>query len=89
MPGMGGVIELEHIHRYRLASMLADGRDVLDIASGEGYGSFMIAEMAKSVIGVDKAHNAITHSQATYRRDNLSFRQGWATAIPLPDASSI
>lgn len=87
MPGMGGVIELEHIHRYRLASMLADGRDVLDIASGEGYGSFMIAEMAKSVIGVDKAHNAITHSQATYRRDNLSFRQGWATAIPLPDAS--
>ena len=34
--GIGGTIENEHFHRYFLARDLCRGRDVLDIASGEG-----------------------------------------------------
>ncbi len=39
VPGVIGDIELEHLHRYYLARELALGKDVLDIACGEGYGS--------------------------------------------------
>ncbi|HNP61759.1 MAG TPA: hypothetical protein PKM72_13020, partial [Nitrospirales bacterium] len=39
VPGVIGDIELEHLHRYYLARELAVGKDVLDIACGEGYGS--------------------------------------------------
>ncbi|MFU8865992.1 MAG: class I SAM-dependent methyltransferase [Rhodobacterales bacterium] len=82
---MSQVIELEHMHRYRLAALLAEGRDVLDIASGEGYGSAMMAKVARSVIGVDLAEDAVAHAQATYGTEVLSFRQGNATQIPLQD----
>ncbi len=87
MPDLDGVVRLEHLHRYRLACYVAEGLDVLDIASGEGYGSSLLVEVARSVIGVDIAQDAIDHAQAAYARVGLSFLQGSATAIPLPDSA--
>ena len=78
---------LEHVHRYLVAREFVSGKDVLDIASGEGYGSFMLAKMARSVIGVDVAEDAVGWAQHKYRRDNLEFRKGSAVAIPLEDGS--
>lgn len=46
-----------------------------------------MAQVAKSVIGVDVSEKAICFAQANYRRPNLCFRVGDAYAIPLPDAS--
>lgn len=82
-----GDIELEHLHRYICASKLASGKDVLDIASGEGYGAAILAERARSVVGVDISDEAVKHAQQRYAGENLSYRTGSATAIPLPDAS--
>ena len=45
--------------RYLLARELAKGKDVLDISSGEGYGTAMIAEVARWAAGVDKAPEAV------------------------------
>ena len=36
LPDVKGNIELEHVHRYLLASRLSLGKRVLDIACGEG-----------------------------------------------------
>ncbi|WP_432288741.1 methyltransferase domain-containing protein (plasmid) [Aminobacter sp. BA135] len=82
-----GVIALEHLHRYKLALELADDKDVLDIASGEGYGSHMLMARARSVIGVDIDPEAVSHAQLKYRHAGLSFVQGSATEIPLEDNS--
>ncbi len=79
--------EIEHFHRYYLARQMASGLDVLDIASGEGYGSAMLAQVARSVVGVDVDPAAVAHARQTYGRDGLSFRDGSATAMPLVDAS--
>ena len=79
--------QVEHFHRYYLARSLAAGLDVLDISSGEGYGSAMLAQVARSVVGVDIDPAAVAHAERTYARDNLGFRQGDATAIPLANAS--
>lgn len=87
LPEVGGVIELEHLHRYALAKFVVAGKSVLDIASGEGYGSFIMSEAAGSVVGVDIAPEAVSHASQRYQRDNLRFLQGSAAAIPLPDAS--
>lgn len=86
IPGTLGNIELEHLHRYLIASTLCAGKSVLDIASGEGYGSAMLAEQALSVIGIDISDEAVAHAQQRYRGANLQYRQGDCTAIPLPDA---
>jgi 2-polyprenyl-3-methyl-5-hydroxy-6-metoxy-1,4-benzoquinol methylase len=78
---------VEHLHRYAMAADLCRGKDVLDIASGEGYGSNLLANLSNSVTGVDISTDVIEHASAKYVRPNLRFLQGSADAIPLPTGS--
>ncbi|ASS54325.1 class I SAM-dependent methyltransferase [Rhizobium leguminosarum] len=87
-PELNGEIRQEHMHRYAWCRELAAGKDVIDVASGEGFGSAMLAEQAASVIGVDVSGEAVTHASRRYTRENLTFKQGDAAAVPLPDGSA-
>lgn len=89
IPGMSAQIEVEHMHRYLVARKLAKGLRVLDIACGEGYGSFALAREAATVVGVDISEDAIRHAREEYgqRAANLEFVVGSAANIPLGDAS--
>ena len=87
VPQVTGQIQLEHIHRYLLAREYANEKDVLDIACGEGYGSAILAETARSVVGVDIAAEAVRHAATRYRRDNVQFRLGSCIKIPLDSHS--
>jgi len=85
LPEIGGSIELEHLHRYLFAREFVAGKRVLDIASGEGYGSALLADAAGSVIGVDISEDAVAFAKSKYSRSNLEFRAGSCAAIPLGD----
>ena len=88
VPTEAGEIRHEHLHRYAWCVRLVEGKDVLDIACGEGYGSAMLARRARSVKGVDIADDAVAHASAAYRDiSNLAFMQGDAAQIPLDDNS--
>lgn len=87
MPGMSGANELEHIHRYAIATRVAQSKAVLDIASGEGYGSNMLAQVASRVIGVDVNDDAVAHARAKYQRGNLEFRVGSCAEVPVEDGT--
>jgi ubiquinone/menaquinone biosynthesis C-methylase UbiE len=77
----------EHLHRYFYASRFAQGKVVLDLASGEGYGSNLLARIAQRVIGVDIAVTAVEHARSRYTVSNLQFIAGSVTCIPLADHS--
>jgi ubiquinone/menaquinone biosynthesis C-methylase UbiE len=85
--GISHSFATEHLHRYAIALGHAADKLVLDIACGEGYGSNLLAQKAKRVIGVDLSSEAIAHASRKYRADNLQFKQGSAAEIPLPDQS--
>ncbi len=87
IPGMTGIIELEHLHRYALAMTLSKGKRVLDAASGEGYGSNLLASVAESVTGIDISFEAIGHAKQRYSAKNLEFRQGNCANLPIDDCS--
>jgi SAM-dependent methyltransferase/peptidoglycan hydrolase CwlO-like protein len=87
IPELEGDIGLEHVHRYTIAREIAYGKDVLDIACGEGYGSELLATVARKVTGVDISGEAIAHASRKYTRPNISFAVGSCACIPLPDAS--
>lgn len=87
VPEVHGNIEIEHLHRYLQACEIAFGKVVLDIASGEGYGSAMLAERARKVIGVDISVDAVEHARKRYGKANLEYMVGSCADIPLPDAS--
>ncbi len=77
----------EHWHRYAFACQLVQGKRVLDLACGEGYGSHLLASRASKVIGIDNASEAIAHASTKYVENNLEYRLGDATQIELADAS--
>jgi len=88
IPTEQGEIRHEHLHRYAWCVPLVAGKDVLDIACGEGYGSAMLSRRARSVQGVDISDEAVRHAEATYGHiANLQFKVGDAAKIPLPDDS--
>jgi len=87
VPEVEGDVEMEHLHRYAIARDLAYGKDVLDIACGEGYGSQLLATVARKVTGVDISAEAIAHAARKYVRPNIAFAVGSCACIPLPDAS--
>ncbi|MEM2604838.1 MAG: class I SAM-dependent methyltransferase, partial [Candidatus Korarchaeum sp.] len=79
----GAEIHYEHLHRYMFAKKFVKDKKVLDLGSGEGYGSFILAEDAELVIGVDTDEEAVEHAIGKYSKDNLKFLCGDVTKVPL------
>ena len=63
------------------------GKIVLDIASGEGYGSNLISYYAEKVYGVDISESAIENAKLKYTRSNIEFLKGSTSNIPMPNNS--
>jgi ubiquinone/menaquinone biosynthesis C-methylase UbiE/septal ring factor EnvC (AmiA/AmiB activator) len=88
VPTVQGRIRYEHLHRYALALDFVRGKSVLDMASGEGYGSAYLSQVANSVIGVDIDRECINFSRQKYGNiSNLEFIVGSCDAIPLSSES--
>jgi len=75
----------EHIHRYAFAATLVRGRQVLDAACGEGYGSAYLATVAQTVCAIDISAQAIAHARERYQAKNLEFQVADCCSLPFPD----
>lgn len=87
LPECAGEMVYEHWHRYLIAREHVVGKRVLDVASGEGYGSHVLAQSALSVVGVDISEEAVSHANAKYSQPNLRYVASSCTQIPEPDGS--
>jgi SAM-dependent methyltransferase len=77
-PGHGEHFEYDearHRAAYLHARDRARDRDVLDAGCGEGFGTVLLAETARSVLAVDYSADAIAAARAAHGRPNLEFRQ--------------
>ncbi len=83
----GSEIHYEHLHRYCFASSLVSGKRVLDIASGEGYGSSILSNKAASVMGMDIDPIVVEHAQAKYGSASLAYCAGSLLDIPVKNNS--
>jgi len=70
-------LALEHYHRYFFASRFAQGKRILDIGCGEGYGSAFLSQSADAVVGIDRDEAIIDHARKKYSSiPNLTFKVG-------------
>src|SRR5215469_3405094 len=76
-------VPLEHFHRYSYASELLKGKRVLDLAVREGYGTRLLSETAKTVIGLDADETVVQQAASRHKRDNLQFLAGSGLNIPI------
>lgn len=78
------------IGRYQFSlKFIKEGDVCLDAASGSGYGSALICQKAKEVIGLELDDHALKYAREHYQRDKISFRkadltQPFGFAISLP-----
>ena len=66
--GSHELIACEHRHRYEFAASLCEGRSVLDLCCGSGYGSEILSATAAEVVGVDNDVATVDMAQATVGR---------------------
>lgn len=78
---------IEHLHRYAIAQQIVKNKIVLDIASGEGYGSHLLSKFAFKTYGVDIDAKSVAHANEKYANENLNFIVGSTDLIPLEDNS--
>ena len=81
-----GIVAL-HLKRYAFALPWCEGRDVLDLGCGVGYGSAFLAETARRVVGGDVDGATIEYAQRRYGRSNVEFRVLDATSVPFADST--
>lgn len=82
------VIYIMHAASYRFAEPYCQGKRVLDLGCGSGYGAARIAGVASAVTGVDVAADAVAFAKARYAAPNLDYRLVMAdAALPFEDAS--
>jgi len=77
-PTLDGIRQ-DHIGRYKFACQyVSKGDKVLDIASGVGYGSYILSEEtdAESIVAVDKNINAVKYGKRYYKSPKIKFIKG-------------
>lgn len=78
----------EHLHRYLWAARLVDGRRVLDLGSGEGFGAAILSDSAAHVVGVEIDERTVEHARLNYAAENLEFQLGTALDLSAYEAGS-
>jgi 2-polyprenyl-3-methyl-5-hydroxy-6-metoxy-1,4-benzoquinol methylase len=73
-----------HLAVYAWIAAQVQGRRVIDMASGEGYGADLLAGHAASVVGVEANPDAFEHARLRYTRPNLRFERGMVEVYAEP-----
>jgi len=77
----------EHLNRYISVCDIVSNKTVLDVASGSGYGTFLLSKYAKKIYGIDNSSDAIKYSKNNYKNKNLEYELGDAEKMPYKDGS--
>ena len=79
-----GIVAL-HAKRYEFAQPFCAGKDVLDAGCGVGYGSALLATVARRVVGVDRSGKTIAYAGRRYARPNVVFSVDDLLELGQPD----
>lgn len=75
-----------HLNRYAMARPYVAGKRVLDVASGEGYGSFLLRRWgAESVEGIDADEQTVETATRLFGGDGVHYQCHTAEQLPFED----
>ena len=81
------ILEWRSLIRYTFClNYIKNGDVCLDATCGTGYGSQLISQKAKKVIGLEISDHALQYAQEHYQNDKIEFRKADITQpLELPD----
>ena len=75
-----------HLNRYAMARPYVAGKRVLDVASGEGYGRFLLRRWgAESVEGIDVDEQTVETATRLFGGDGVHYQCHTAEQLPFED----
>jgi SAM-dependent methyltransferase len=74
----------QHVARYAWALRAAEGRRVVDLGCGAGYGTVILSSFAGSVVGLDASEDAVETARSLY--PSIDFRVSDLIEGELPEA---
>ena len=75
-----------HLNRYAMARPYVAGKRVLDVASGEGYGSFLLRRWgAEAVEGIDVDEQTVETATRLFGGDGVHYQCHTAEQLPFED----
>jgi ubiquinone/menaquinone biosynthesis C-methylase UbiE len=77
----------EHIERYKFTLDKIKGHTVLDASCGAGYGSQMMATVARRVCGIDISEESIRYAREKYAAANVAYEVMDIKKLAFPDRS--
>jgi len=81
-------IYLHHAKRYGFASQFCEGKDVVDVASGTGYGSKILSRRANSVLALDLEADPLRYGRLTFDSDKIKRANADMRSLPVADNSA-
>ena len=77
----------EHVHRYQeVIRLINNNCSVLDLACGNGYGTYLISKVTTSnVVGGDISNAVVEECKQRFKNDNLHYEQMDGTQLPFHD----
>jgi SAM-dependent methyltransferase len=78
---------INHLKVYRFASQFCQGKKVLDVGCGTGYGTSYLAESAVLAVGIDLSRQAIRYARRHYKNPQLRFLRMNAESLVFPERS--
>ena len=78
-------LPVEHVARYLFASRHVRGGNLLDAATGTGYGAAILGRLAEQVVGVDISAEAIEHARRLWGSEKVIFAVSDVLALPFAD----
>ena len=74
-----------HLKVYKFMRQFAIQKDVIDVGCGTGYGTAHLAEVAKSIVGIDISESAVKWARKRY--PGVKYVQMDAQRLEFPDCS--
>jgi len=78
---------IEHLKPYEFLKKNVEGKSILEIGFGDGYGSAYLAKVASKVVSIDYEEDVVLTAKNKYIASNLSFICMDATELQFKDNS--
>lgn len=78
---------LRHFAAYKFVKRIAEGKFVLEVGCGTGYGANYLSQFASNVVAIDISKRHIAHCHMKYKKEKLTFLQASGLNVPLKDSS--
>lgn len=80
------LLHLRHLFAYEFAvRKISPESLVLEVGSGEGYGTSFLASRAKEIVGLDVDEKAVSYASNKYNLENCTFKFYDGKKIPFRD----